>query len=212
MGQDSQRELKDLIAVSSFYIGLLEKSLGHPVPAPAAVSNPDQSSEKIASTLEQFRYWLDVLDLAMTPPLVRDSLKAASGYETAHAVLRYHVAKASGRSGDRDKTDCVITYLFRNPPPVNEAPPAWQRPEVDSSYYFVSQAALGFQGDLYRALEGMEYTPRPTNMRRSCMSLNTFTRNLGITGTLIRSWIRAWCSVCANSSSPWASLFIIRMR
>jgi hypothetical protein len=161
VGQDSQRELKDLIAVSSFYIGLLEKSLGHPVPAPAAVSNPDQSSEKIASTLEQFRYWLDVLDLAMTPPLVRDSLKAASGYETAHAVLRYYVAKASGRSGDRDKTDCVITYLFRNPPPVNEAPPAWQRPEVDSSYYFVSQAALGFQGDLYRALEGMEYTPPP---------------------------------------------------
>lgn len=161
MGQDSQRELKDLTAVSSFYIGLLEKSLGHSVPVPAAVSNPDQSPEKIVGTLEQFRNWLDVLDLAMTPPLVRDSLKAASGYETAHAVLRYYVAKGSGRSGDRDKTDCVITYLFRNPPPVNGAPPAWQRPEVDSSYYFVSQAALGFQGDLYRALEGMEYTPLP---------------------------------------------------
>ena len=159
MGQDSQRELKDLTAVSNFYIGLLEKSLGHPVPVPATVCSPDQSPEKIANTLEQFRNWLDVLDLAMTPPLVRDSLRAASGYEAAHALLRYYVSKASGRSGDRDKTDCVITYLFRNPPPVNGAPPAWQRPEVDSSYYFVSQAALGFQGDLYRALEGMEYSP-----------------------------------------------------
>ena len=161
MGQDSQRELKDLTAVSSFYIGLLEKSLGHAVPAPAAVCSPDQSPDTIANTVEQFKNWLDVLDLAMTPPLVRDSLKAASGYETAHALLRYYVSKASGRSGDRDKTDCVITYLFRNPPPVNGTPPAWQRPEVDSSYYFVSQAALGFQGDLYRALEGMAYTPLP---------------------------------------------------
>ncbi|HKT52262.1 MAG TPA: hypothetical protein VJV96_18310 [Candidatus Angelobacter sp.] len=161
MGQDSQRELKDLTAVSSFYIGLLEKSLGHSVPAPAIVCNPESSPEKIANTVEQFRDWLDVLDLAMTPPLVRDSLKVASGYEAAHALLRYYVSKASGRSGDRDKTDCVITYLFRNPPPVNGAPPAWQRPEVDSSYYFVSQAALGFQGDLYRALEGMEYIPLP---------------------------------------------------
>lgn len=161
MGQDSQRELKDLTAVSSFYIGLLEKSLGHPVPAPAIVSNLEPSQEKIAGTLEHLRNWLDVLDLAMTPPLVRDSLKAASGYEAAHALLRYYVAKGSPRSGDRDKTDCVITYLFRNPPPVNGAPPTWQRPEVDSSYYFVSQAALGFQGDLYRVLEGMEYTPLP---------------------------------------------------
>ncbi len=159
MGQDSQRELKDLTAVSNFYIGLLEKSLGHPVPVPATVCSPDQSPEEIANTLEQFRNWLDVLDLAMTPPLVRDSLRVASGYEAAHALLRYYVSKASGRSGDRDKTDCVITYLFRNPPPVNGAPPAWQRPEVDSSYYFVSQAALGFQGDLYRALEGMDYSP-----------------------------------------------------
>lgn len=161
MGQDSQRELKDLTAVNSFYVGLLEKSLGHSVPVPAGVSNPDQSPEKIAHTLEEFRNWLDVLDLAMTPSVVRDSLRAASGYESAHALLRYYVSKGSGRSGDRDKTDCVITYLFRNPPPVNGAPPTWQRPEVDSSYYFVSQAALGFQGDLYRALEGMEYSPLP---------------------------------------------------
>lgn len=158
MGRDSQRELQDLTAVNAFYIALLEKSLGHSVPLPAEVSNPDKSAEK---ALEPFKNWLDVLDLAMTPSIVRDSLKVASGFECAHALLRYYIAKASPRSGDRDKTDCVITYLFRNPPQSDGAPPAWQRPEVDSSYYFVSQAAIGFQGHLYRALEEMEYSALP---------------------------------------------------
>jgi hypothetical protein len=157
----SQRELQDLTAVHGFYLGLLEKSLGHSVPFPAEIRTPDSSTENISRTLEHFRNWLDVLDLAMTPPVVRDALKAASGFETAHALLRYYVSKSSPRSGDRDKTDCVITYLFRNPPQNGGNPPVWQRPEVESSYYFVSQAALGFQGDLYRALEGMEYAALP---------------------------------------------------
>jgi hypothetical protein len=161
VGQDSQRELQDLTAVHNFYLGLLEKSLGHPVPRPAELKNPDTSQQNAPRAVEDFKNWLDVIDLAMTPPIVRDALKGASGFETAHALLRYYVSKASPRSGDRDKTDCVITYLFRNPPQKNGSPPAWQRPEVDSSYYFVSQAALGFQGELYRALEGMEYTALP---------------------------------------------------
>ena len=93
--------------------------------------------------------------------MVRDTLKATSGFEVAHALLRYLAEKASPRSGDRDKMDCVITYLFRNPPQTGGGPPAWQRPEVDSSYFFISQAALGFQGDLYRALEGMEFSNLP---------------------------------------------------
>ncbi|HET9181248.1 MAG TPA: hypothetical protein VFP59_03870 [Candidatus Angelobacter sp.] len=158
MGRDSQRELQDLTTVNGFYIGLLEKSLGHSIPAPAEVSKPDQSAKK---AVDHFKNWLDVLDLAMTPSVVRDSLKDVSGFDSAHALLRYYVAKASPRSGDRDKTDCVITYLFRNPRQSEGAPLPWQRPEVDSSYYFVSQAALGFQSDLYRALEGMEYSPVP---------------------------------------------------
>lgn len=162
MGQNSQRELQDLTAVHNFYTGLLEKSLGHAVPSPIELKSPDAAPEKNDQTLEQFRNWLDVLDLAMTPPLVRDSLKLTSGFDTAHAVIRYYVSKGSPRSGDRDKTDCVITYLFRNPPQTSGgAPPTWQRPEVDSSYYFISQSALGFQGELYRAMEGMEYSALP---------------------------------------------------
>jgi hypothetical protein len=176
---DSQRELQDLTAVNNFYLGLLQKSLGHPVSAPAGVCNPETSPEKIAATLEHFKNWLDVLDLAMTPSLIRDSLKLGSGLGDAHALLRYYVSKVSPRTGDRDKTDCVITHLFRTPVQTDGAPPAWQRPEVDTSYYFVSQAALGFQVELYRALEGLEYSTPDQEHRQLLQEFEYLYQELG---------------------------------
>lgn len=179
MGQDSQTELQDVVAVHNFYLALLEKSLAHSIPSPAEIRNADASPENVPRTVENFRNWLDVLDLAVTPPIVRDALKAASGLKTAHSLLRYYIRKASPRSGDRDKTDCVITYLFRNPPQTEGNPPAWQRPELDSSHYFVSQAALGFQGELYRALAGMEYSSLPQEQAQLLHELEYFFQELG---------------------------------
>ncbi len=115
MAHDSPRELQDLTTVNHFYLGLLEKTLGHGVPIPLAIQNAG-SSEAPGNTVNEFKNWLDLMDLAITPPVVRDTLKSTSGYEIAHALLRYLAEKASPRSGDRDKMDCVITYLFRNPP------------------------------------------------------------------------------------------------
>jgi hypothetical protein len=149
--QDSLKELQDLKIVHTFYLGLLEKNLGHGVPLPAEIKNVTDAPENAAALVADFRLWLDLLDLALTPPLMRDALKTLPGFETAHALLRYFTTKASQRSGDRDKTDCIITYLFRAPSRGDD-PPAWHRPEVDSSYAFISQSALAFEADLYRAL------------------------------------------------------------
>ncbi len=161
MRSDSPKELQDLIAVHGFYVSLLEKSLGHAVPVPSAAEKAAQTPEETSQAVSVLKNWLDVLDLAMTPPLVRDSLKATSGFDLAHALLRYYADKSSLRSGDRDKMDCVITFLFRNPVKSDNGPAAWQRPEVDSSFFFVSQAALAFQGNLYRALGDLEYGSMP---------------------------------------------------
>jgi hypothetical protein len=150
LGQDPQQELKDLTTVHNFYLRLLENSLGHGVPVPEEIKSAGSATQDAAAANEKFKLWLDVLDLALTPPLVRDALKSLPGFETAHALLRYFICKASQRSGDRDKTDCIITHLFRTPAP--DKPAAWQRPEVDSSYAFISQASLAFEGELYRAL------------------------------------------------------------
>ena len=159
MGQDPQQELKDLTTVHDFYLKLLESNLGHRVPVPADFQNAAQSSESPAELIENFKFWLDMLDLALTPPLVRDALKILPGFETSYALLRYFTSKASQRSADRDKTDCIITYLFRSIP--DDKPSAWHRPEVDSSYAFISQAALAFEGELFRALGDVHYDSMP---------------------------------------------------
>jgi hypothetical protein len=151
VGQDSHKELKDLTTVHTFYLGLLEKSLGHSVPVPSEIKKADETPDNVGTLIHDYKLWLDLLDLAMQPPLVRDSLKTVPGFEIAHSLLRYFTAKASVRAGDRDKTDCIITYLFRNPP--QDPSTGWRRPEVDSSYAFISQASLGFESELYRALE-----------------------------------------------------------
>ncbi len=151
MGQDSLKELQDLKVVHTFYLGLLEKNLGHSVPVPLEIKNITDQAENAAAAIPEFKLWLNLLDLALTPPLVRDALKSLPGLETAHALLRYFTVKASQRAGDRDKTDCIITHLFRAPA-QGDTPPAWHRPEVDSSYAFISQSALAFEADLYRAL------------------------------------------------------------
>lgn len=161
MGQDSQRELQDLSSVQDLYLGLLEKSLGHAVPVPAAIKTAKESpatADNAKESVETFRHWLDVLDLATTPPLVRDALKSESGFECAHSLLRYLVEKRSVRSGDRDKTDCVVTHLFRNS--AGTATP-WQRPEIDSPYLMISQAALAFEAELYRALGDVQVDSMP---------------------------------------------------
>lgn len=152
MGQDSQRELQDLSSAHAFYLGLLEKGLGHGVPVPAEVKKAAEkppAAGNASEAIRTLRQWLDLLDLATTPPLVRDALKVLRSFDTAHSLLRYFAAKASVRSGDRDKTDCIITHLFRHPP-GNPAP--WHRPEIDASYHTISQAALAFEAELYRAL------------------------------------------------------------
>lgn len=159
MGQESARELQDLSAANAFYLSLLEKHLGHSVLLPAEVKELVAANTAPAGSLEPLKHWLDLLDMAITPPMIRDALKRASGAETAHALLRYFVGKASVRSSDRDKADCIVTHLFRTP----QADPAkrWQRPESDSSYYHVSQAALAFEAELYRALGDVHFDSVP---------------------------------------------------
>jgi hypothetical protein len=136
-------------------VGLLENGLGHPVPVPAEVKKAaeNQQDSSAEETICNLRHWLDLLDLATTPPLVRDALKVLPNFDTAHSLLRYYAAKASERAGDRDKTDCIITHLFRNP--VGN-PAEWHRPEIDATYSTLSQAALGFAAELYRALADVE--------------------------------------------------------
>ena len=155
MVQEHARELRDLTAVHVFYLSLLEKQMGHSIPLPVEVKQALDSPNDPSQPIQGVKFWLDLLDMAITPPMVRDALKRGHGPEAAHALLRYFVTKASSRASDRDKTDCLVTYLFRTP--AAGSPNKWERPEVDCSYYNLSLAALAFEGEIYRALGEVKF-------------------------------------------------------
>jgi hypothetical protein len=111
----------DLAAVHAFYIGLLEEALGHQVPVPHEVTT---TGDKVAQSVKSLENWLRLLDLAISPPMVRDGLKDSTSTDTSEALLRYFCRKSSSSDTDRDKTDFVITFLYRkNVPPERHVLP-----------------------------------------------------------------------------------------
>jgi hypothetical protein len=108
--QDPLRELLDLSAVHGLYARILEERLGHPIPA-HEIKTEDPST--LAITMQQ---WLNLLDLAITPVLVRDALKTQPQREALEALLRFYILRASQADDDRDKADFIATHLYRNPP------------------------------------------------------------------------------------------------
>ena len=176
MGQQCTRQLEDLATVHRFYLTVLESHLGHAVPLPADVQQAVVSPADSSTLLDALKFWLDLLDMAITPPMVREALKHTEKAETAHALLRYFVAKASSRSSDRDKADCVATYLFRAPSP--DSPQRWHRPEVESSYHHLYEAAKAFESEVQRALGDVSFEPMPSALAQLLREFEFFHQEL----------------------------------
>ncbi len=114
MAQDQIRELLDLIAVHGFYMDQIKRALGHGVPLPQDTTQAVTNLQgRIQHSIEVLRRWLALLDMAVSPPMVRDGLKAAKSPDIAEALLRYYIGKTSRADHDRDKADFVVTYLYR---------------------------------------------------------------------------------------------------
>jgi hypothetical protein len=110
---EENRRLQDLVAVHGFYIGLIESTLAHAVPLPHEAANAAGDGANVATSIEVLGRWLDLLDMAINPPMVRDSLKDQTSKETAESLLRYYTQKSSPTENDRDKADFVATFLYR---------------------------------------------------------------------------------------------------
>jgi len=116
VGQDVVRELLDLVAVHAFYRKIIEEAVGHEFPLPKEAAAPDSAAGKARHSVAVLERWLHVLDLAISPPMVRDALKQGTSIDVAQALLRYYVSQASPADAARDKADFVVTFLYRNPP------------------------------------------------------------------------------------------------
>ena len=124
MVEDPQWELALLATVQSFYRRLLSDQLGGEMPAPAELA-PEVISRAtdVRSTLDQMQLWIQLLDMAITPAMLRIGVQTDMDPEVAEALLRYFARHRDDSGANRDKTDLVATFLFRHP----RVPGQWER-------------------------------------------------------------------------------------
>jgi hypothetical protein len=114
--EDPKWELALLATVQGFYQRLLSNQLGGELPAPAELA-PDVIShaDDVRSTLNQMHLWIQLLDMAITPAMLRLGVQSDLDPEVAEALLRYFARHRDDSGANRDKTDLVATFLFRHP-------------------------------------------------------------------------------------------------
>jgi hypothetical protein len=114
---DLNWELTILEIVQGFYLNLLREFLQDEVTPPRGVEADSlrARNREVSVLLPAMRRWLKLLDMAITPEMLRLSLTATIDQDLAEAMLRYYARKQSKNDFDRDKTDFIATFLYRNP-------------------------------------------------------------------------------------------------
>ena len=117
MAEDLKFELAILATVQGFYQKLLRDSLGGDVPIPSGLDEVSlrHSEGDLPETLSRMYRWLHVLDMAITPAMLRQALTPDTDSEVAEALLRYFVRRREPSEVNRDKTDLISTFLYRHP-------------------------------------------------------------------------------------------------
>ncbi len=125
MVEDPKWELAILATVQGFFEKLLQSSIDGEVPVPLGLEaiSLQQSDGDVHETLGKMRRWLRLLDLAITPAMLRRGFTPDTDPESAEAMLRYYTRKKDMSDVNRDKTDLIATFLYRHP----RVPGQWER-------------------------------------------------------------------------------------
>jgi hypothetical protein len=123
--EDPKWELSILANVSGFYQTLLRDYLQGDLPVHPGLEDAaiHQAKSDLRDTLGKMHRWLQLLDMAITPAMVRQALTTDIDPEIAEALIRYYTRKREFTEADRDKTDLVATFLYRHP----RVPGQWER-------------------------------------------------------------------------------------
>jgi hypothetical protein len=117
LAEDLKFELAILATVQGFYQKLMRDSLGGDVPVPSGLDEVSlrHSEADLPETLSRMYRWLHLLDMAITPAMLRQALTPDTDSEVAEALLRYFVRRREPSEVNRDKTDLISTFLYRHP-------------------------------------------------------------------------------------------------
>ncbi len=115
--EDLKFELAILATVQGFYQKLLREVLGGDVPLPVGLDESAlrQAEGDLPDTLSRMYRWLRVLDMAVSPAMLRNALTPETDSEVAEALLRHFVRRRELTDVNRDKTDLITTFLYRHP-------------------------------------------------------------------------------------------------
>jgi len=124
LAEDPKWELAILATVQGFYEKLLQEAVAGEVPVPAGLETVSlQGDNDVGEVLGAMRRWLRLLDMAISPAMLRRAFNDETDPEIAEAMLRYFVRKHDHLDTDRDKTDIVSTFLYRHP----RVPGQWEQ-------------------------------------------------------------------------------------
>jgi hypothetical protein len=125
VAEDPKWELAILATVQGFYEKLLQETVEGEVPIPAGLETVSLQSDEtdVNLTLNKMRRWLRLLDMAITPAMLRRGLTSDTDPEIAEALLRYFSRKKESGAVNRDKTDLVATFLYTHP----RVPGQWEQ-------------------------------------------------------------------------------------
>lgn len=113
MRDSSSVQYQVLDLVHEFDLRILEQQLPEPIPLPSGIR---PFGGPTAEAVDGMSRWLALLDMAIAPPMVRDALSSTSEHRAIAALLRYFALKLPHNESDRDKTDFIVTWLYRHPP------------------------------------------------------------------------------------------------
>jgi hypothetical protein len=125
LAEDLRFELAILATVQGFYQKLMKDTLGGDVPIPSGLDEDAlrHAEGELSTTLTRMYRWLHLLDMAITPAMVRQALTPDTDSEVAEALLRYFVRRREPSDVNRDKTDLIATFLYRHP----RVPGQWEQ-------------------------------------------------------------------------------------
>jgi len=125
LAEDLGFELAILATVQGFYQKLMADALGGELPVPRGLDEDAlrHSERELPNTLSRMYRWLHMLDMAITPAMLRQALTSDTDSEVAEALLRYFVRRRVPTDVNRDKTDLIATFLYRHP----RVPGQWEQ-------------------------------------------------------------------------------------
>ena len=129
---------KEFQEIHAIYQAILESELKHDFPLPQVVQDSlqdsldDQAAAKASQPVQRAaEEWLQLLDLAVTPHLMRSYVKERGAEDTVlRALIRFVSSKKSHSQDDRDKVDWLTTHLFRLREEQKRRPTAWPKTDV----------------------------------------------------------------------------------